>query len=194
MKEALSKNPKKPVSKKELERKARFISEKERNSIKAERNLKDIKKARFLKKHLGGRFKGFVSSLSSFGIFVSLEKFDTEGLIRFENLRGYWEVDEFSLVANEKRSGRKIHFGQEMEIVVVSCDIETGRIDFDIVGEAKKEKKGKKKRGEKTRKEGKSQRGKKRGRREEKNKKGKKRGKKDRPKKKGKKKKVRSKR
>ena len=195
VKEALSKQPKKPCSKKELEKKARLISEKERNSIKAERMLKDIKKARFLKKHLGEKFKGYVSSLSSFGIFVSLESFDVEGLIRFENLRGFWEVDEFSLIASEKRSGRKIHFGQEMEILVTSCDTETGRIDFDIVGEEKREKKPKRnEKGRRVKKEGKSQRGS-RGKKEAKSKKNRKRGKnKDKSKKPRRKKKPKPKR
>ena len=58
IKQALSQKSQTFLSQKEIEKKARFISQKEQNSVKAERQIKDIKKARFLKKIYRAEFYG----------------------------------------------------------------------------------------------------------------------------------------
>lgn len=134
IKKALSQDSPAFLSQKELEKQAKLISAREQNSVKAERRLKDIKRARFLQKHLGEKFSGYVSSVSSFGLFITLRQFDVEGLVRFQDLRGFWEADELGLFAKNRHSSYRIHFGDEAEVLVVKSDASTGKVDFRLLG------------------------------------------------------------
>lgn len=138
IKKAISAHSDSLFSQKELERQARFISAKEQNSVKAERQIKDIKKVRFFKKYLGKNFKGTVSSVSSFGLFVTLKKFDVEGLIRFQDLKGFWEADKFQLSAKNKTSSYRIKFGDEVEVLIASSNVSTGNLDFKLLSHKNK--------------------------------------------------------
>lgn len=132
VKEALTHNTPK-INTKRLERKARFISDKEQASVKAERQVTDMKKARFLVPHLGKVFEGSVSSITSFGMFITLKDFYIDGLVRFKDLSDQWVVDDVFLKVVGKRSKYEINFGDEVEVQIVSSNIITGNIDFHIV-------------------------------------------------------------
>jgi len=116
-----------------IEEKASFISAKEQNSVKAERQLMDIQKTRFLSYHLGNHFSGVISSVTSFGLFVSLDSMDIEGLIRFADLAEHWIVDETHLRVTAKRSRYSMQFGDEVEIQVIATNPLLGNIDFELI-------------------------------------------------------------
>ncbi|MDE0092601.1 MAG: ribonuclease R, partial [Oligoflexia bacterium] len=118
---------------KELEGQAQFISAREQNSVQAERRIQDIKTARFLKKYVGENLTGFVSSVTAFGLFVTLKAFFVEGLVRFQNMEGFWETDEFQLYAKNKRSGYLIQFGDEVEVLLTASHIKTGQVDLQLL-------------------------------------------------------------
>ncbi|MCY4513481.1 MAG: ribonuclease R, partial [Bdellovibrionales bacterium] len=116
-----------------LEKQARWISEREQISVKAERKVTDIKKARFLKPYVGEEFDGSISTVTSFGLFIALEKFDVEGLVRFRDLPGHWIFDEANMRAESKRSRYSMQFGDSVRIQVITANIETGTIDFKLI-------------------------------------------------------------
>ena len=118
---------------KELEKQAVWISGKEQNSVKAERKTADIKKARFLKPHTGEEFDGVISSVTSFGLFISLEKFDIEGLTRFRDLPGRWIFDSDNLSAERKPGRYRLRFGDPVRIRVTAVNTETGAVDFQLL-------------------------------------------------------------
>ena len=120
-------------SDKVLEKQARWISEREQISVKAERKIADIKKARFLKPHIGEEFDGVISSVTSFGLFIALEKFDVEGLVRFRDLPGHWIFDETNMRIEGKRSRYSMTFGDSVRVRVITANIETGAIDFKLI-------------------------------------------------------------
>ena len=123
----------KPYFEKDLEQKAGFISAREQNSVKAERRIKDIKSARFLKKYVGESLEGSVSSVTGFGLFISLKAFFVEGLVRYQDMRGFWEADEFQLFAKNKHSSYRIQLGDEVEVLVTACHSQTGQVDFKLL-------------------------------------------------------------
>ncbi len=139
VKQALSKNFKSgPVSQKAMEKIAQFISQKEQNSVKAERRVRDIKTARFLKKHVGESFSGYVSSISSFGLFVTLKPFFVEALVRFQDIRGFWETDEFYLSARNKKTSYRIQFGDEVKVLITASNVLTGKVDGKLLTHKKR--------------------------------------------------------
>ena len=62
-------------------------SERERLAEKAERDVDDMKKAEFMQDKVGQKFKGVISGVTEWGLFVELEN-SVEGLVRVEKLKG----------------------------------------------------------------------------------------------------------
>ncbi len=115
----------------DLESAGVFLSACEQRSVKGERLIHAIKKARFMQKHLGEELDGIVSSVTKFGIFVLLKNFDVDGLVRMEDLGAErFEYDEENLRLVAHRSGQTYTIGDDIRIQVASADIQTGRIDF----------------------------------------------------------------
>ena len=118
---------------KEMEQQAQAISATEQNSVKAERKLKDIKAARFLKPHVGETFDGSISSIVNFGLFVCLEDFFVEGLVRFQEMTSYWEADELGLFAVNRRTGLKLKIGDRLKVLIKASNVSTGQVDLKLI-------------------------------------------------------------
>ncbi len=107
----------------------------EQRSVKAERQIKSIKKARFLGQHIGEEFEGIISSVTKFGLFVLLRQFDVDGLIRLEELGGdRFDFDEEKLRLVGRKSGMSYEIGELIKVVVARADIEAGQVDFVLPG------------------------------------------------------------
>ena len=79
---------------------------------------------------IGEKFKGVISSVTSFGFFVELPN-TIEGLVRVENIPDDYYVfneNQYSLVG--ERSHKVYRLGDEVEVVLARVDIETRKIDF----------------------------------------------------------------
>lgn len=123
----------------ELETAGTVTSACEQRSVKAERQIRSIKKARFLSQHIGEEFEGIISSVTRFGLFVLLKTFDVDGLLRVEQLGGdRFEFDEEKLRLVGKKSGMAYEIGDPVKIVVAKADIEMGQIDFVLPEGAKR--------------------------------------------------------
>ena len=117
----------------DLEAAGTFLSACEQRSVKAERQIHSIKKARFMQRHVGEEFEGTISSVAAFGIFVSLRQFDIDGLIRLEELGVKGLVyDEENMRLVGKKSGISFEIGDPIKIIVANVDIEDGKIDFAL--------------------------------------------------------------
>ena len=127
----------KRMSMDELETAGTITSACEQRSVKAERQIHSIKKARFMSTHLGEEFDGVISSVTKFGLFVLLRQFDIDGLLRAEELGGdRFEFDEENLRLVGRKSGMSYEIGEAVRVQVARCDIELGQIHF-VLAEAK---------------------------------------------------------
>lgn len=116
-----------------------MTSAREQRAAKAERQVKAIKKARFMAKHLGEEFDGIISSVAKFGIFVLLRQFDVDGLIRTEALpQNDLKFDEDHLRLIGKKSGVSYNIGDVIRVAVARTDTQDGKIDFLPVLEGKR--------------------------------------------------------
>ena len=123
----------KKEAEKQLAEQGAWISAREQAAAKAERMAEDIKKARFLKPRLGETFEGAVSSVTSFGLFVSLKNYDIEGLIRFRDLPGRWIADEERMQADARESRYAICFGDAVTVQAAAADEIAGKADFKLL-------------------------------------------------------------
>lgn len=124
----------KPIPLGDLETAGTMLSASEQRSVKAERQIQAIKKARLMHKHLGKEFDGIISSVAKFGIFVLLKQFEIDGLVKVEELgMEHFEFDEKLLVLVGRNSGFRYELGDTVKVQVVAADIQNGRIDFALV-------------------------------------------------------------
>ncbi|MDE0119977.1 MAG: RNB domain-containing ribonuclease [Bdellovibrionales bacterium] len=121
-----------PYKKQDLESIAEISSACEQRSVKAERQIKDIKRTRFIKKYLGKEMEGIISNCTRFGFFVKLRLFDIEGLVQMKSLKGQWEFKEPLLELRSKSSHQRFKMGDSVIIQVVASNIDTGQIDFKL--------------------------------------------------------------
>lgn len=112
----------------------------EQRSVKAERQVESLKKARFLLRHVGKEFEGVVTSVTRFGVFVLLREFEIDGLVKLENLGSeYFFYDEEKLMLRAKRSGRTIRLGDVLRVHVDSVDVDAGQINFSALSSDQKQ-------------------------------------------------------
>lgn len=116
-----------------------FLSACEQRSVKAERQIKAIKKARFMYEHVGSVFDGVISSVTKFGVFVLLRQFDVDGLIKLDDLSNEaMEFDEENLLLRGKKTGLTFRIGDALKVLVAAVNVEEGQIDFVLEGAKRK--------------------------------------------------------
>lgn len=111
----------------------RHISFTERRSSDAERELRQIKIMELLDQALGDSYTGVVTGIANFGIFIQLQPYLIDGLIRYEKLMDdWWDVDERSGSIRGQRTGKRIRIGDVVEVVVARVDIPRRELDLQI--------------------------------------------------------------
>ncbi|MGK7313495.1 MAG: ribonuclease R [Candidatus Longimicrobiales bacterium M2_2A_002] len=115
---------------------ARRTSERERVAVAAERDSVDLKKTEFMEQHVGDVFEGTVSGVTSFGLFVLLDRFFVEGLVHVSSLGDDYYVfleDKFALVG--EHTSKQYRLGDRVTVQVASVDLEERKIDFVLTDE-----------------------------------------------------------
>ncbi|MCH7526377.1 MAG: VacB/RNase II family 3'-5' exoribonuclease, partial [Planctomycetes bacterium] len=115
----------------ELEVLGAHCSHQERRAEAAERELHLIKVLRLLEDRVGDVLTGIVTGVTNFGIFVQLNEYLIEGLIRFEALGDdWWEVDTIRGCVIGQRSGKRYVIGQMIDAVIVGVDVGARQLDL----------------------------------------------------------------
>ena len=65
-------------------------------------------------------------------MFITLNDFFVEGLVRFQEMRGFWESDELGLRAENRKTNYKMQFGDSVKVLIQTVCIETGQIDLKL--------------------------------------------------------------
>jgi ribonuclease R len=106
----------------------------ERRSDDAERELRQVKLLELLSDQVGSTFLGVVSGVTKFGLFIQLDKWLVEGLVRYsELLNDYWQLDEKSGTVRGQRTGQTIHVGDVCEAKIVRVDVARRELDVAVV-------------------------------------------------------------
>lgn len=109
-------------------------SEREREAELAERDVKDIYKARYMEDKVGEEFEGIVSSVTSFGMFIELDN-TVEGLVRLADMSDdYYIFDEDSFTILGERTKKLYRIGDVVKIRVDKVNVDFKEIDFALLG------------------------------------------------------------
>ncbi|MES2966065.1 MAG: ribonuclease R [Bdellovibrionota bacterium] len=110
-----------------------WLSSCEQRSVKAERKVISIKKARFIRRFVGQEFEGIISSVAKFGCFVLLKQYDVDGLVKVEDLgNDRFEFDQDNLRLIGHRTGIRYVIGDLLKVRVVAANPEDGKVNFEL--------------------------------------------------------------
>jgi ribonuclease R len=106
----------------------------ERRADEASRDVEAWLKCKYMREHLGEEFAGVVSSVTSFGVFVTLDAMYVEGLVHITELGGeYFRFDEARQELRGERTGIRYQLGTRVQVQVSRVDLDGRRIDFRLV-------------------------------------------------------------
>jgi ribonuclease R len=115
---------------------AKLASERERRAAEAERETVKLKKVQYMERHVGETFRGVISGVTEWGIYVELPN-TVEGLVHVTALKGdyyrYYE-DTYELVGEV--TNRRYKLGQKVSVTVERTNRQLRIIDFVLADEA----------------------------------------------------------
>lgn len=109
---------------------ARQTSRLERRADEAERETDKLKKAQYMKHHIGETLEGIISGITAWGIYVELPN-TVEGMIHVARLTGdyyYYKEETFEMVGRD--TGRCFKLGQRLKVFADSVDMVSKSVDF----------------------------------------------------------------
>ena len=105
----------------------------ERRADEAERETEKMKKAQYMKSHLGEEYEGVISGITTWGIYVELPN-TIEGMVHVSNMWDdmyYYKEETMEMIGSQ--FGKVYSLGQKVKIQVLRSDPETRTIDFVFI-------------------------------------------------------------
>jgi ribonuclease R len=115
-------------------RAAASATEGEIRAVSAERRIEDLYKVIFMSERVGEIFPAIVSSITSFGMFCTLEN-TCEGLVPMSEMPGVFTFDERNITL--RSSTVTYHIADRLFIRLEEANITRGKLRFSVVNESK---------------------------------------------------------
>ena len=104
-------------------------------ATKAERDSIKYMQIRFMQDHIDEEFKGVISGVTDWGIYVEIIENKCEGMVRLQDLTEdhyYFDQDQYAMVG---RSTHQIYqLGDEVMVKVKNTDLIKKHLDFYMLG------------------------------------------------------------
>jgi len=122
------------VNAEHYEKMAEHSSQKEKKAAEAERASIKYKQAEFLQDQIGIEYKGIISGVTEWGMYVEIEENKCEGMVRLRDITDdFYTLDEKNYAIIGQRKKRKYQLGDEVQIKVKKVDLEKRQIDFTLM-------------------------------------------------------------
>ena len=109
----------------------------ERRADDASRDVTNWLKCHFMQDKVGEEFDGTISGVTSFGLFVTLDGLNIDGLVHITELgRDYFHYDAGRHALIGERGGRVFQLAGRIRVRVARVDMEQTKIDFTLAEEA----------------------------------------------------------
>ena len=124
-----------------MEQLGSVCSEHERRAEDATREVEAWLKCQYMEDKVGEQYEGVITGVTNFGVFVQLPELQIDGLVHVTSLQNdYYRFEASSQSLIGDRSGTQYRLGDRLTIVVSRVDLESKRIDFQLVIETKSKK------------------------------------------------------
>jgi len=113
---------------------AKQASQREIQTVDAERASIAYKQVEYLSDKVGQTFDAIVSGISQYGLFVEEQTSKAQGLIRANTMTDdYYEFkpEEYALVG--QKTNKKYHIGEPLKIKLAGVNLDRRQLDFEIV-------------------------------------------------------------
>jgi ribonuclease R len=105
----------------------------ERRADDASRDVLQWLKCYYMRERIGETFAGTISGVASFGIFVTLDGLDIDGLVHVTELpRDYFHFDAVRHALIGERTGRVFQLAGRVNVKIARVDLERSKIDFTL--------------------------------------------------------------
>jgi ribonuclease R len=106
----------------------------ERRADEASRDVEAWLKCQYMKGRIGEEFKGHISGVTTFGLFVTLDELYVEGLVHITELGGdYFQYNETTHELRGDRTGKRYRLMDPIDIQVSRVDLEARRLEFRLL-------------------------------------------------------------
>ncbi len=106
----------------------------ERRADEATRDVEAWLKCQYMKERVGEQYRGRITGVAPFGIFVTLETLYVEGMVHVSDLGSeYFQFNEASHELRGERTGQRYRLTDEIDVQVSRVNLEGRRIDFRLV-------------------------------------------------------------
>ena len=110
--------------------KAEQSSKRERDAIECEYEVNDMKMAEYMQNHIGEEFEGTISSVTNFGMFITLPN-TIEGLVRVTDIKDdYYEYKDTLMSLVGKHTKKVYRLGDKVKIKCINASKQKKEIDF----------------------------------------------------------------
>ncbi len=130
-----------PVMDWNLEQAGEQTSMTERRADEASRFVEQWLKCHYMQHHIGEQFLATVTTVTNFGLFVTLTDLFIDGLIHISNLGfDYYTYNDEAQQLVGENSGELFGLGDTLKVKVAGVNMDTQQIDFDFVAQVNKSK------------------------------------------------------
>ncbi|WP_316849369.1 ribonuclease R [Pedobacter agri] len=106
----------------------------EKRAADAERASIKYKQAEYLEENIGTEYKGIISGVTEWGMYVEIEENKCEGMIRLRDISDdFYVLDEKNYCIVGQRKKKKYQLGDEVMIRVKKVDLSKRQIDFTLI-------------------------------------------------------------
>lgn len=106
----------------------------EKRAAEAERASIKYKQAEYLENNIGELYKGIISGVTEWGMYVEIEENKCEGMIRLRDISDdFYVLDEKNYCIVGQRKKKKYQLGDEVMIRVKKVDLAKRQIDFSLM-------------------------------------------------------------
>lgn len=122
----------------DMNRLGKHCSSTERRADEATREVVAWLKCEYMQDKLGQVFRGKISAVTGFGLFVELDDIYVEGLVHVTSLKNdYYAFDAVKHRLVGERGGHVYRLGDPMTVLVARVDLDERKIDFEPVEDEK---------------------------------------------------------
>lgn len=123
----------------EFQKKCKHSSDMEYLASSAERDSIKYMQIKFMQDHKDEEFRGVISGVTEWGIYVEIIANKCEGMIRIRDIKGdYYIFDEKQYAIVGERTKKKYTLGDEITVMVKSTDLIKRHLDFALIPDDKK--------------------------------------------------------
>ena len=110
----------------------------ERRADDATRDVENWLKCYFMQDRVGETFDGTISGVTHFGLFVTLDGLNVDGLVHVTELgNDYFHFDAVHHAMNGERTGQRYRLADRIRVKVARVDLEATKIDFVLADVAR---------------------------------------------------------